>query len=154
VLADDVGRRAKIVSSKTLSGSARSGTPQTTCAAVHAIKAGSRYSSREISSRRQTVESHKHQAINVAQGHSLRRFALQHIGWCRRTRISASNPARERNSTIKAHQINLQMSLIKTEGSTDSHASVSRFGFAIGTALPKAILSRRRRSIGCSRPTI
>ena len=34
------------------------------------------------------------------------------LSWCRRTRISASNAARGRNSLIKAHQINLQMSLI------------------------------------------
>src|SRR5215467_16316036 len=34
------------------------------------------------------------------------------LGWCRRTRISASNAARDRNSPIRAHQINLQRSLI------------------------------------------
>jgi hypothetical protein len=34
------------------------------------------------------------------------------LSWCRRTRISASKAARDRNSPIKAHQINLQRSLI------------------------------------------
>src|SRR5215831_15092751 len=37
------------------------------------------------------------------------------LSWCRRTRISASNAARELNSPIKAHQINLQRSLIWSE---------------------------------------
>jgi hypothetical protein len=37
------------------------------------------------------------------------------LSWCRRTRISASNAARDRNSPIKAHQINLQRSLIGSE---------------------------------------
>jgi hypothetical protein len=37
------------------------------------------------------------------------------LSWCRRTRISASNAARGRNSPTKAHQINLQRSLIGSE---------------------------------------
>src|SRR6266513_3039128 len=37
------------------------------------------------------------------------------LSWCRRTRISASNAGRDRNSPIKAHQINLQRSLIESE---------------------------------------
>jgi hypothetical protein len=37
------------------------------------------------------------------------------LSWCRRTRISASKAARGRNSPIKAHQINLQRSLIGSE---------------------------------------
>jgi hypothetical protein len=37
------------------------------------------------------------------------------LSWCRRTRISASNVARDRNSPIKAYQINLQRSLIGSE---------------------------------------
>jgi hypothetical protein len=37
------------------------------------------------------------------------------LSWCQRTRISASNAARDRNSPIKAHQINLQRSLIGSE---------------------------------------
>ena len=37
------------------------------------------------------------------------------LSWCRRTRISASNAARDRNSPIQAHQINLQKSLIASE---------------------------------------
>src|SRR5262249_16804733 len=37
------------------------------------------------------------------------------LSWCRRTRISASNAARDRNNPIKVHQINLQRSLIGSE---------------------------------------
>jgi hypothetical protein len=37
------------------------------------------------------------------------------LSWCRRTRISACNAARDRSSPIKAHQINLQRSLIGSE---------------------------------------
>src|ERR1700730_6923270 len=37
------------------------------------------------------------------------------LSWCRRTRISASNATRDRNSPIKAHQINLQRSRIESE---------------------------------------
>ena len=37
------------------------------------------------------------------------------FSWCRRTRTSASNAARGRNSPIKAYQINLQRSLIGRE---------------------------------------
>ncbi len=37
------------------------------------------------------------------------------LSWCRGTRISASNAARDRNSPIKAHQINVQRSLIGSE---------------------------------------
>jgi hypothetical protein len=37
------------------------------------------------------------------------------LSWCRRTRISASNAARGRNSPIKVHQINVQRSLIGSE---------------------------------------
>src|SRR6266508_2409813 len=44
------------------------------------------------------------------------------LSWCRRTRISASNAARDRSSPIKAHQINLQTSLID--------GTINRFGRA------------------------
>jgi hypothetical protein len=37
------------------------------------------------------------------------------LSWCRRTRISASDAARDRNRPIKTHQINLQRSLIGSE---------------------------------------
>ena len=51
---------------------------------------------------------------NASRFGDLRRKTLS---WCRRTRISASNAARDRNrnSPIKAHQINLQRSLIGSE---------------------------------------
>jgi hypothetical protein len=64
-------------------------------------------------------------------GHLRRRI----LSWCRRTRISASSAARGRNSPIKAHQINLQRSLI--DRTINRFASVSQlfwFGFAVGTA--------------------
>jgi hypothetical protein len=62
-----------------------------------------------------TVEPRKHQRSmlpNVNRFGDLRRSTLS---WCRRTRISASNLARDRNSPIKTHQINLQRSLIGSE---------------------------------------
>src|SRR5436190_21309728 len=62
-------------------------------------------------------------------GHLRRRI----LSWCRRTRISASNAARGRNSPIKAHQINLQRSLI--DRTINRFASTSQlFEFAVGTA--------------------
>jgi Tripartite tricarboxylate transporter family receptor len=63
-------------------------------------------------------------------GHLRRRI----LSWCRRTRISASSAARGRSSPIKAHQINLQRSLI--DRTINRFASVSQlfwFGFAVGT---------------------
>jgi hypothetical protein len=50
--------------------------------------------------------------LNANRLGDLRRSTLS---WCRRTRISASNAARDRNSPIRAHQINLQRSLIGSE---------------------------------------
>src|SRR6266446_7235617 len=52
------------------------------------------------------------QLPNATRFGDLRRSTLS---WCRRTRISASNAARGRNSPIKAYQINLQRSLIGRE---------------------------------------
>jgi hypothetical protein len=52
------------------------------------------------------------------------------LSWCRRTRISASNAARDRNSPIKAHQINLQRSLI--DGIINRFASVSQLFWVCG----------------------
>jgi len=49
---------------------------------------------------------------NANRFRDLRRSTLS---WCRRTRVSASNAARDRNSPIKAHQINPQRSLIGNE---------------------------------------
>jgi hypothetical protein len=66
-------------------------------------------------SRSHTIEPRKHQAVNVAEGQSLRGLRRSTLSWCRRTRISACNAARDRNSPIKAHQINLQRSLIRSE---------------------------------------
>src|SRR6478672_372332 len=59
-------------------------------------------------------------------GHLRRRI----LSWCRRTRISASNAARGRNSPIKAHQINLQRSLI--DRTINRFASVSRLLWVCG----------------------
>ena len=58
---------------------------------------------------------------------------LSTLSWCRRTRTSASNAARDRNTPIRAHQINSQISFIKAKVSTDSRLPVSRLGFAVGT---------------------
>jgi hypothetical protein len=52
----------------------------------------------------------KHQAVSRCG--DLRRSMLS---WGRRTRISACNAVRDRNSPIKAHHINLQRSLIGSE---------------------------------------
>jgi hypothetical protein len=52
------------------------------------------------------------------------------VSWCRSTRTSASNAARDRNSLIKAHQINLQRSLIK--GTIDRLAGVSQLSWVCG----------------------
>jgi hypothetical protein len=53
------------------------------------------------------------------------------IGMARRTPVVPKNHTRDRNSPIKAHQINLQ----RTGASISRFAvAVSRFGFAVGTA--------------------
>jgi hypothetical protein len=62
------------------------------------------------------------------------------VSWCRSTRTSASNAARDRNSLIKAHQINLQRSLIK--GTIDrlaGDASSAQFG-AIVCSIPRELV--------------
>ena len=51
-------------------------------------------------------------------------------------RISASNVARDRNSPIREHQVNLQRSLIGSEYRRFAIA-VSRLGFAVGTGRPQ-----------------
>jgi hypothetical protein len=58
---------------------------------------------------------------------NLRRSTLS---WCRRTRISASNAARDRNSPIKAHQISLQMSLISRDFPDEPQTGVDFCAFA------------------------
>jgi hypothetical protein len=52
------------------------------------------------------------------------------LSWCRRTRISASNAARGRNSPIKAHQINLQRLLI--DRTINRFAGVSQLFWVCG----------------------
>ena len=52
------------------------------------------------------------------------------LSWCRRTRISASSAARGRNSPIKAHQINLQRSLI--DRTINQFASASQLFWVCG----------------------
>lgn len=91
----------------------------------------------------QTVESNKHQAVNVAEGQSLRDLRRSTLSWCRRIRISASNAARDRNSPIKAHQINLEMSVMKR--------SINRFA---GAGQPIWVYGRdncRNRAPGAGR---
>jgi hypothetical protein len=55
------------------------------------------------------------------------------LSWCRSTRTSACNAARDRNDPTAAHQISLQRLPI-ARLLTDSRPLVSRFGFAVGTA--------------------
>jgi hypothetical protein len=52
------------------------------------------------------------------------------LSWCRSTRTSASNAARDRNSPIKAHQINLQRSLI--DGTINRFAGLSQLLWVCG----------------------
>src|SRR5712692_5811565 len=52
------------------------------------------------------------------------------LSWCRSTRISASNAARDRNSPIKAHQISLKRSLI--HGTINRFAGVSQLFWVCG----------------------
>jgi len=52
------------------------------------------------------------------------------LSWWRSTRISASNAARDRNSRVNAHQINLQRSLI--HGTINRFADVSQLFWVCG----------------------
>src|SRR5216683_2379753 len=63
------------------------------------------------------------------------------LSWCRRTRISASNAARDRNSPIKAHPINLQRSLIRSKYQPIRGRWSAVFRFAVGTPHPIALNS-------------
>ena len=65
--------------------------------------------------------------LRVARLGDLRRRTLS---WCRSTRISASNAARDRNSPSKAHQISLQRSLI--DGTIDRFAGVCQLFWVCG----------------------
>jgi hypothetical protein len=58
--------------------------------------------------------------------------------------------SRGRNGPIKAHQINLQRSLIGERVSADSRRPVSRFGFAVGTADHRCVTA----SCGSARPLL
>jgi hypothetical protein len=70
------------------------------------------------------IERGKHKAVNVTERQSLRGFAPQHVEvMCRRTRISASNAVRGRNTPIKAHR--------STCKDRSSAASISRFAVAV-----------------------
>jgi hypothetical protein len=62
------------------------------------------------------------------------------VSWCRSTRTSASNAARDRNSLIKAHQINLQRSLIK--GTIDRLAGVSQLSWVCGRDNPSRLVKK------------
>ena len=59
-------------------------------------------------------------------------FRRNTLSWCRRTRISASNAARDRNNPTKAHHINLQRSLIGSEY-PPIRGRGQPFEFAVGT---------------------
>src|SRR3977135_4374275 len=60
------------------------------------------------------------------------------LSWCRSTRTSASNATRGRNSPIKAHQINLQRSLI--DGTIDRFAGISQLFLVCGRDTPRSSL--------------
>jgi hypothetical protein len=70
--------------------------------------------------------------VKIAGAHSSSeiRSTLLHVALLP-LNLSASN-ARDRNSPIKAHQINLCKDRSSIGLSTDSRASVSCFGFAVG----------------------
>jgi hypothetical protein len=59
---------------------------------------------------------------------------LSTLSWCRRTRISACNAARDRNSPAIAHQINSQRSPIGVIINRFAH-DVSVFGFPVDTVI-------------------
>ena len=72
------------------------------------------------------------------------RLRLRTLSWCRRIRTSASNAARDRNTPIRAHQINSQISFIRE--------SINRFAVA---GQPSWVCGRDRRGSGSrSRRTI
>ena len=60
----------------------------------------------------QRVYPGEHQPVDAGEGQTARGLAVEHIQWCRSTRISASSAPRDRNSPAKAHHISLQSSII------------------------------------------
>jgi hypothetical protein len=74
--------------------------------------------------------SHHPRALFKGVADTLGDLRRRTVSWCRSTRTSASNAARDRNSLIKAHQINLQRSLIK--GTIDRLAGVSQLSWVCG----------------------
>jgi hypothetical protein len=73
----------------------------------------------------QPTELNKQQPVDAAEGHSLRGFAPQDVEL-----VSKNNAARDRNSPIKPHQINLQRSPI--DGTINRFASVSQLFWVCG----------------------
>ena len=82
----------------------------------------------------QTVKSNKHQAVNVAQGHSLRGFAPQHIELVSENKDLAFQRSSRPQQSDQGAPDQPENIAHRTEGSTNSRAPVSRFGFTVGTA--------------------
>ena len=66
-------------------------------------------------SRSQAIEPANTRRSTLLKANRVEDLRRKTLSWCRRTRISACNAARGQNSPIKAHQINLQRSLIGIE---------------------------------------
>ena len=80
----------------------------------------------------QPIEAHKQQPVDAAESHSLRSFAPQDIELMAKHKDFGFQRSPDRNSPIKAHQINLQRSLI--EGTIDRFAGVSQLFWVCGRA--------------------
>jgi hypothetical protein len=78
----------------------------------------------------QAIEPNKQQAVDAVRATRFGDLRRRTLSWCRSTRTSASNAARDRNSPIKAHQINLQRSPI--ERTINRFAGVSQLFWVCG----------------------
>jgi hypothetical protein len=92
-------------------------------------------------SRSHTIESRKHQAVKVAEGQSLRGFALQHVELVSKDKdlgLAASDRNRDQGAPDQPAKI------AHREASISRFAvAVSRFGFAVGTTTPERTFSNR-----------
>ena len=89
--------------------------------------------------RSQPIQPGKHQAVNAAEGHSLRRFAPQHIElMTKRQDLCLQRSSRPEQSDQRRPNQPAKITHRK-EVSTDSRALVSRFDFAVGTGVVRPI---------------
>ena len=82
----------------------------------------------------QAIEPNKQQAVDAVEGHSLRRFAPQDIELVPKHKDFGFQRSARPEQPDQGAPEHLQTSLI-VELSTDSRASVSCFGFAVGRGL-------------------